>query len=475
MSLNCKKPEDVLKILKDEEINFVDLRFTDPRGKWQHLTMTSEFIDEDSFTDGIMFDGSSIAGWKAINESDMSLVPDPTTAVMDPFAAQPAMILFCDITEPTTGQPYGRDPRSVAKKGEAYLSSTGTGDTAYFGPEPEFFIFDDVRFDVQMNSCFYEFSSDEGPYESGRIMPEGQGNIGHRPPAKGGYFPVPPVDSANDLRAEMVTVMKEMGLNMDKHHHEVAPSQAELGLTFAPLVRSADNVQIYKYVTQMVAHTYGKTATFMPKPVAGDNGSGMHVHQSIWKDGKPTFAGSGYADLSDSALHYIGGIMKHAKAFNAFTNPSTNSYKRLIPGFEAPVLLAYSARNRSAGCRIPFAVGAAGKRVEVRFPDATANPYLAFTAMMMAGLDGIQNKIDPGEAMDKDLYDLPPEELSEVPTVAGSLREALDALDADRDYLKKGDVFTDDQIDAYMELKWEEVYNLEHTPHPVEFKMYYSS
>jgi len=475
MSLNYKKPEDVLKILKDEEVNFVDLRFTDPRGKWQHLTMTSDFVDEDSFTDGIMFDGSSIAGWKAINESDMSLVPDPTTAVMDPFSAQPALILFCDIMEPTTGQPYSRDPRSVAKKGEAYLGSTGTGDTAYFGPEPEFFIFDDVRFDVQMNSCFYEFSSDEGPYESGRIMPEGQGNIGHRPPAKGGDFPVPPVDSANDLRAEMVTVMKEMGLNMDKHHHEVAPSQAELGLTFAPLVRSADNVQIYKYVTQMVAHTYGKTATFMPKPVAGDNGSGMHVHQSLWKDGKPTFAGSGYADLSDSALHYIGGIMKHAKAFNVFTNPSTNSYKRLIPGFEAPVLLAYSARNRSAGCRIPFAVGAAGKRVEVRFPDATANPYLAFTAMMMAGLDGIQNKIDPGEAMDKDLYDLPPEELSEVPTVAGSLREALEALDADRDFLKKGDVFTDDQIDAYMELKWEEVYNLEHTPHPVEFKMYYSS
>ncbi len=475
MSLNCKKPEDVLQLLKDDEVNFVDLRFTDPRGKWQHLTMTSEFIDKDSFTDGIMFDGSSIAGWKAINDSDMSLVPDPTTAVMDPFAAQPAMILFCDIMEPTTGQAYGRDPRSVAKKGEAYLGSTGTGDTAYFGPEPEFFVFDDVRFDVKMNSCFYEFAHDEGPYMSGEIMPEGQGNIGHRPPVKGGYFPVPPVDASSDLRAEMVTVMKEMGLNMDKHHHEVAPSQHELGLTFASLVRSADNVQVYKYVTQMVAHTYGKTATFMPKPVAGDNGSGMHVHQSIWKDGKPTFAGSAYADLSDTALHYIGGIMKHAKAFNVFTNPSTNSYKRLIPGFEAPVLLAYSARNRSAGCRIPFAVGAAGKRVEVRFPDATANPYLAFTAMLMAGLDGIQNKIDPGDAMDKDLYDLPPDELADVPTVAGSLREALGALDADRDFLKKGDVFTDDQIDAYMELKWEEVYNLEHTPHPVEFQMYYSA
>jgi len=473
MSLNCKKPEDVLKILKDEDINFVDLRFTDPRGKWQHLTMTSEFVDDDSFTDGIMFDGSSIAGWKAINESDMSLIPDATTAVMDPFAAQPAMILFCDILEPTTGQPYGRDPRSVAKKAEAYLGTTGIGDTVYFGPEAEFFIFDDVRFNVSMNSCFYEFDSDEGPYVSGKILEEG--NTGHRPPVKGGYFPVPPVDSGSDLRAEMVTVMKEMGLNMDKHHHEVAPSQAELGLTYSSLVRSADNLQIYKYVTHMVAHTYGKTATFMPKPVAGDNGSGMHVHQSIWKDGKPTFAGSGYADLSDTALHYIGGIMKHARAINAFTNPSTNSYKRLIPGFEAPVLLAYSARNRSASCRIPFVPSPKGKRVEVRFPDATANPYLAFSAMMMAGLDGIQNKIDPGDAMDKDLYDLPPEELADVPTVCGSLRQAMESLAADTDFLKKGDVFSDDQIGAYMDLKWEEIYNFEHTPHPVEFMMYYSS
>ena len=472
MSLNCKTPADVLKTLKDDEINFVDLRFTDPRGKWQHLTMTTEFIAEDSFTDGIMFDGSSIAGWKAIHESDMSLVPDPTTAVMDPFAAQPPMILICHCMEPTTGQPYGRDSRSVAKKAEAYLNSTGIGDTAYFGPEAEFFIFDDVRFDVSMNSCFYEFYSEEGPYVSGKIM-EG-GNIGHRPPPKGGYFPVPPVDSGSDLRAEMVSVMKEMGLNMDKHHHEVAPSQAELGLTYAPLVRCADNLQIYKYVTHMVAHTYGKTVTFMPKPVAGDNGSGMHVHQSIWKDGKPTFAGSGYADLSDTALHYIGGIMAHAKSFNAFVNPTTNSYKRLIPGFEAPVLLAYSARNRSAGCRIPFVTSAAGKRVEVRFPDPACNPYLGFAAMLMAGLDGIQNKIDPGDAIDKDLYDLPPEELAEVPTVCGSLREALDSLDADRDYLKKGDVFTDDTIDGYMELKWEEVYTTEHAPHPVEFMMYYS-
>ncbi len=473
MSMNCKKSTDVLKALKDNDVNFVDLRFTDPRGKWQHLTMTSDFIDEDSFTDGIMFDGSSIAGWKAINESDMSLVPDPATAVMDPFAAQPQMILVCNIMEPTTGQDYGRDPRSAAKRAEAYLASTGIGDTAYFGPEAEFFVFDNVRFDVAMNKCFYEFDHEEGPYVSGKILPEG--NIGHRPPIKGGYFPVPPVDSGHDLRAEMVTVMKDMGLIMDKHHHEVAPSQHELGMTYASLVNAADNLQIYKYCVHMCAHAYGKTATFMPKPVIDDNGSGMHTHQSIWKGGKPIFAGSGYADLSDAALHYIGGVMKHARSFNAFTNAATNSYKRLIPGFEAPVLLAYSARNRSAGCRIPHVSTPNGKRVEVRFPDATANPYLAFAAMMMAGLDGIQNKIDPGEAMDKDLYDLAPEELADVPTVCGSLREALEALDADRDFLKKGGVFTDDLIDGYMELKWEEVYNFEHTPHPVEWQMYYSS
>tara|TARA_Y100000589_G_scaffold201736_1_gene190349 strand:- start:832 stop:2253 length:1422 start_codon:yes stop_codon:yes gene_type:complete len=473
MALDCKTPADVLKALKDEDIPFVDLRFTDPRGKWQHLTMCSDFIEDDSFVDGIMFDGSSIAGWKAINESDMALIPDASTAVMDPFAAQPSMIMFCDIMEPTTGQPYGRDPRSVAKKAEAYLGSTGIGDTAYFGSEAEFFVFDDVRFDVQMNSTFFEFDSEEGPYVTGKMFSEG--NLGHRPGIKGGYFPVPPVDSAHDLRAEMVTVMQEMGLNMDKHHHEVAPSQHELGMTFSTLVRAADNLQIYKYCTQMTAHTYGKTATFMPKPVAGDNGSGMHTHQSIWKDGKPTFAGSSYADLSETALHYIGGIIMHAKAINAFTNPTTNSYKRLIPGFEAPVLLAYSARNRSASCRIPFSNSPNGKRVEVRFPDAMANPYLAFSAMMLAGLDGIQNKINPGDAMDKDLYDLPPEELSDVPTVCGSLREAMESLDADRDFLKKGDVFSDDQIDAYMDLKWEEIFNFEHTPHPVEFQMYYSS
>ncbi|CCQ73726.1 type I glutamate--ammonia ligase [Magnetospira sp. QH-2] len=473
MTLKCETSDDVLKVIKDNEIKFVDLRFTDPRGKWQHLTMVSDFIDDDAFADGIMFDGSSIAGWKAINESDMALIPDPISAVMDPFAAQSTMIINCNILEPGTGQLYNRDPRSVATKAEAYLKSTGIGDTAYFGPEPEFFVFDDVRFDVSMNRVMYEFDSEEGPYVTGKIMPEG--NIGHRPPVKGGYFPVPPVDSVPDLRGEMVAVMQEMGLTMDKHHHEVAPSQHELGMTFSTLVQSADNVQTYKYVTHMVAHTYGKTATFMPKPVINDNGSGMHTHQSIWKDGNPIMAGSGYADLSDNALYYIGGIIKHAKALNAFTNPSTNSYKRLIPGFEAPVLLAYSARNRSASCRIPFSANPKGKRVEIRFPDATANPYLAFAAMMMAGLDGIQNKIHPGDAMDKNLYDLPPEELSEVPTVCGSLREALEALDADREFLMKGDVFNSDMIDGYLELKWEEVYNFEHTPHPVEFQMYYSS
>ena len=474
MSLNCKTSSDVISLLKDDDIPYVDLRFTDPRGKWQHLTMCAEFIDEDAFADGIMFDGSSIAGWKAINESDMALIPDASTAVMDPFSAQPMIILNCDILEPTTGQTYNRDPRSIAKKAETYMQSTGIADTAYFGSEAEFFVFDDVRFDVQMNNCFFEFSSDEGPYVSGETFPEG-GNIGHRPGIKGGYFPVPPVDASHDLRAEMVTVMQQMGLHMDKHHHEVAPSQHELGMTFSTLVKNADNQQIYKYCTHMVAHTYGKTATFMPKPVAGDNGSGMHTHQSIWKDDKPLFAGSGYADLSETALYYIGGIIKHARALNAFTNPSTNSYKRLIPGFEAPVLLAYSARNRSASCRIPFTASPNGKRVEVRFPDATANPYLAFSAMLMAGLDGIQNKVHPGDAMDKDLYDLPPAELVDIPTVCGSLRQALESLDADRDFLKKGDVFTDDAIDGYMDLKWEEVYNFEHTPHPVEWQMYYSS
>ncbi len=462
----------VLDLIKEQDVKYVDLRFTDPRGKWQHTAQTVETVDENAFEEGIQFDGSSIAGWKDINESDMLLMADPTTAVLDPFTAQTTLIMFCNINEPSTGQPYSRDPRSVANKAEAYLKSSGVGDTAYFGPEAEFFVFDDVRFDVSMNHTFYEIDSEEGPYVSGKLFEEG--NVGHRPGIKGGYFPVPPVDSQSNLRAEMVTVMSEMGMNMEKHHHEVAPSQAEIGLKFDTLTRTADSLQIYKYVTHMVAHAYGKTATFMPKPVAGDNGSGMHTHQSIFKGGKPVFAGSGYADLSESALHYIGGIIKHARAINAFANATTNSYKRLIPGFEAPVLLAYSAHNRSAACRIPYVSSPNGKRVEVRYPDASGNPYLTFAAMLMAGLDGIENKIHPGDPIDKNLYDLPPEELKDVPVVCGSLREALDALDSDRDFLKAGDVFTDDLIDGYINLKWEEVYNFEHTPHPVEFEMYYS-
>ena len=462
----------VLGMIKENDVAYVDLRFTDPRGKWQHLAMDANMVDEDMFEDGVMFDGSSIAGWKAINESDMTLMPDLTTAVMDPFLAQPTLVLYCDILEPATHEPYGRCPRSTAKRAENFLKSTGVGDTAYFGPEAEFFVFDDVRYDVQMTSSFYALDDSESPHRTG-LETDG-GNIGHRPGIKGGYFPVPPVDSGADLRSEMLTVMREMGIDTEKHHHEVAPSQHELGMKFNTLVTCADQMQIYKYCVHNVAHTYGKTATFMPKPVKDDNGSGMHCHQSIWKDGKPLFAGSGYADLSETCLFYIGGVLKHARALNAFTNPLTNSYKRLVPGFEAPVLLAYSARNRSASCRIPFAPSPNGKRIEIRFPDAGANPYLAFAAMLMAGLDGIENKIHPGDPMDKDLYDLPPEELKDIPTVAASLREALGALDEDRAFLTKGGVFSDDQIDAYIELKLEETQAFEMTPHPIEFQMYYS-
>jgi glutamine synthetase len=462
----------VFDLIKQHEAKYVDFRFTDPRGKWHHIAQHIATVDEDMLTEGVMFDGSSIAGWKAINESDMILLPDCATARMDPFAAQPSVVVFCDVLEPLTGQTYSRDPRSVAKNAEAYLKSSGIADTMYVGPEAEFFVFDDVRYDVQMNGAFYSLSSEEGPYLSGKKLEEG--NHGHRPGIKGGYFPVPPLDSAADLRAEMLTVMADMGVEVEKHHHEVAPSQHELGIKFNHLVKCADNMQIYKYVVHNVAHSYGKTATFMPKPVKGDNGSGMHVHNSLWKNGQPLFAGNGYADLSETALYYIGGIIKHAKALNAFTNPSTNSYKRLIPGFEAPVLLAYSSRNRSASCRIPYVASPKGKRVEVRFPDASANPYLAYAALLMAGIDGIQNKIHPGDPMDKNLYDLPPEELKNVPTVCGSLREAVQSLQADHDFLKKGDVFTSDLIDSYLELKWEEIYAYEHSPHPIEFQMYYS-
>src|SRR5213595_1988565 len=460
----------ILSRIKDEEIEWVDLRFTDPKGKWQHLTMASGVVDEDNLTDGFMFDGSSIAGWKAINESDMILKPDLDAAYIDPFSATPMLVLFCNVVEPSTGELYGRDPRSTATRAEAYLKASGAGDTVFVGPEAEFFMFDDVRFEDGYNASGFKIDDIELPTNTMREY-EG-GNLAHRPRAKGGYFPVAPVDSAMDIRGEMVSTMLEMGLPMDKHHHEVAASQHELGLTYGGLVETADRMQIYKYVVHMVAQAYGKTATFMPKPIAKDNGSGMHTHMSIWKGGKPLFAGNGYAGLSDTALYFIGGVIKHARALNAFTNPTTNSYKRLVPGYEAPVLLAYSSRNRSASCRIPYGTGAKAKRVEVRFPDAMANPYLDYTALLMAGLDGIENRIHPGPAMDKNLYDLPPRELKKVPTVCASLREALGALEKDREFLKAGGVFDDDFLDAYTELKMQEIIRFEHTPHPVEFEMY---
>ena len=463
---------NVLKSIKDGGVKYLDLRFTDPRGKWQHLTIDGTVVDEDLLSNGVYFDGSSIAGWKAINESDMILMPDLSTTVMDPFTAQPTMMVFCDILDAVTKDPYGRDPRGTAKKAEAFVKSSGIGDTIYMGPEAEFFVFDDIKYTVEMNKSMFAIDSIEGPYNTDRNYENG--NLGHRPGIKGGYFPVPPVDSAQDIRTEFLEELKNLGLKMEKHHHEVAPSQHELGLVFDTLLKQGDNMQLYKYGVHMVANSFGKTATFMPKPVKGDNGTGMHTHQSIWKDGKPLFAGDKYAGLSDMALNYIGGIIKHGKALNAFTNASTNSYKRLIPGFEAPVILVYSARNRSASCRIPVSDSPKGKRVEVRFPDPSANPYLAFSAMLMAGLDGIKNKIDPGEAADEDLYELPEEEVRQLPTVCGSLREALQSVDGDRSFLTEEGVFTDDQIDAYIDLKMEEVYDLEHSPHPIEFRNYYS-
>lgn len=466
------KNNKVLELIKQHEAEFVDFRFTDPKGKWQHTAYSASQVTEDVFTEGVMFDGSSIAGWKAINDSDMILMPDTSTAFVDPFTALPTIVVTCDVVEPATGEGYNRDPRSTAKRAEAYLAYTGIGNKAFFGPEAEFFVFDDVRFGVNMNGSFYKVDSEEGPYNSEREYE--MGNTGHRPRVKGGYFPVPPVDSLNDMRAEMVLTMRSIGLDAMLHHHEVAPSQCELGFKFSTLTETADNTQKYKYVVQNVAHSYGKSATFMPKPISGDNGSGMHVHQSIWKDDKNLFFGNQYADLSETALYYIGGIIKHARAINALSNPTTNSYKRLIPGFEAPVLLAYSSRNRSASIRIPYVASPKGKRIETRFPDPASNPYFTFAALLMAGLDGIENKIHPGDAMDKNLYDLPPEELKDVPTVARSLRESLEALSLDRAFLKKGDVFSDDQLDAYIALKMEEVEEFEHTPHPVEFLMYYS-
>jgi glutamine synthetase len=468
----ANKASDVLKMIKDKEIEWVDLRFTDPKGTWQHLTMCQNVVTEDELSDGFMFDGSSIEGWKAINESDMILKPDLDAVYVDPFSATPMLILFCDIVDPVSGELYARDPRSTGKRAEAYVKSLGIGDTVYIGPEAEFFMFDDVRFDNTYSSSYYKLDDVELPTNTGTKYDGG--NLGHRPRAKGGYFPVAPVDACVDIRGEMVSTMLEMGLPMDKHHHEVAAAQHELGLTYGTLTQTADRMQIYKYVVRQVAQAYGKSATFMPKPIKEDNGSGMHTHLSIWNAGTPLFAGNGYAGLSELALFFIGGIIKHAKACNAFTNPSTNSYKRLVPGYEAPVLLAYSARNRSASCRIPYGAGAKAKRVEVRFPDAMANPYLCYAALLMAGLDGIENRIHPGEAMDKNLYDLPPEELAQVPTVCSSLREALEELDKNRAFLTKGGVFTDDQIDAYIESKYADVARWEMTPSPVEFDMYYS-
>jgi len=468
-----KSAAEVLKSIKDNEVKFVDLRFTDTRGKEQHVSVPATAFGADKFEEGHAFDGSSIAGWKGIQASDMLLMPDPVTAFIDPFMDETTLIISCDVVEPSDGKGYDRDPRSLAKRAESYLKSSGIGDVAYFGPEPEFFIFDSVNWEVNMSGSFCKVHSEEAAWSSAEKFDGG--NIGHRPTVKGGYFPVPPVDSLQDIRSAMCLALEAVGVEVEVHHHEVATAgQCEIGTKFNTLVRRADWTQALKYVVHNVAHQYGKTATFMPKPIVGDNGSGMHVHQSIWKDGKNLFAGNGYAGLSEMALYYIGGIIKHARALNAITNPGTNSYKRLVPGFEAPVKLAYSARNRSASIRIPFVQSDKARRIEVRFPDPTANPYLAFAAMMMAGLDGIQNKIHPGDPADKNLYDLPPEEDAKIPTVCSSLDQALEYLDKDREFLTRGGVFSNDFIDAYIELKMEEVTRLRMTTHPVEYEMYYS-
>jgi len=464
---------DVLKTMQEHEVKFVDFRFTDTRGKEQHVTVPARTVDEDTFIDGKMFDGSSISGWKGIQESDMILMPEASSAVIDPFTDEPTLNLRCDIIEPSTMEGYDRDPRSLAKRAEAYLQSTGIADTAFFGPENEFFIFDDVRWGADISGSFCKVDSEEASWNTERAY-EG-GNLGHRPSVKGGYFPVPPVDSQHDIRGAMCLALEEMGLEVEVHHHEVATAgQNEIGVKFGTLVRKADEVQILKYVIWNVAKSYGKTVTFMPKPIVGDNGSGMHVHQSLAKDGVNLFTGNFYGGLSETALYYIGGIIKHARALNALTNPTTNSYKRLVPGFEAPVMLAYSARNRSASIRIPYVVNPKGRRIEVRFPDSMANPYLAFSAMMLAGLDGIMNKIHPGDPMDKDLYDLPAEEEKNIPKVCYSLDMSLEYLDKDRAFLTAGGVFSNGLIDAYIDLKQQEVTRLRMTTHPIEFDMYYS-
>ena len=466
-------PADVLQLIKDKGVKFVDLRLTDTKGQEQHVTVPAHTVDEDFFENGKMFDGSSIAGWKGINESDMILMPATNTAVLDVFTDESTLNIHCDVIEPTTMQGYSRDPRSTANRAEAYLKSTGIADTAFFGPENEFFVFDGVRFDTEAHTTFYEIHSMEGDWTSGEQFEDA--NTGHRPRVKGGYFPVPPVDSLHDVRSAMCLALEEMGVMTEVHHHEVATGgQCEIGALFNTLVRKADEVQLLKYVIQNVAHSYGKTATFMPKPLVGDNGNGMHVHQSLAKDGTNLFMGDEYGGLSQTALWYIGGIKKHVRALNAFTNAATNSYKRLVKGFEAPTLIAYSARNRSAAIRIPYVANPKARRIEVRFPDSTANPYFAFAAMLMAGLDGIRNKIDPGAPSDKDLYDLPPEEEAAIPQVCFSLQQALEELDKDREFLKAGDVFSDDLIDAYIELKSEDVTRLQQATHPIEFDMYYS-
>jgi glutamine synthetase len=466
-------PNDVLQLIKDKEVKYVDFRFADTRGKEQHVTVPASTIDADLFEDGKMFDGSSIAGWKGINESDMILMPEAASAVLDPFFDDTTLVLRCDIIEPSTMQGYERDPRSIAKRAEAYLKSTGIADTALFGPENEFFVFDDIRWGTSMQGAFFRVDSEEAGWNTEKVYEDG--NIGHRPGIKGGYFPVPPVDSLQDMRSAMCNTLEDMNQTVEVHHHEVATAgQCEIGVKFNTLVKKADEVLILKYVIQNVAHAFGKTATFMPKPLVGDNGSGMHVHQSLSKGGVNLFSGDLYGGLSETALFYIGGIIKHAKALNAFCNASTNSYKRLVPGFEAPVMLAYSARNRSASIRIPYVMNPKARRIEVRFPDSTANPYLAFAAMLMAGLDGIQNKIHPGDAMDKDLYDLPAEEAKNIPQVCHSFDMALEHLDKDREFLTRGGVFTDDVIDAYIDLKMQDVTRFRMSTHPVEFDMYYS-
>jgi len=466
-------PQDVMKLVAEHEVKFIDFRFTDTRGKEHHVSVPVKMFDADKFESGHAFDGSSIAGWKGIEASDMLLLPDADTARMDPFREEPTLILTCDVIEPSDGKGYDRDPRSIAKRAEAYLKSTGIGDTVYFGPEPEFFIFDSVVWGDDPSGSFVKVKAEEAPWSTG--IDYEHGNLGHRPAKKGGYFPVPPADSFQDIRSEMCLLLEQAGVPVEVHHHEVAsPGQCEIGTMFSTLTKRADWIQILKYTVWNVAASYGKTATFMPKPIVGDNGSGMHCHQSIWKDGNNLFAGNGYAGLSDFALYYIGGIIKHARALNAITNPGTNSYKRLVPGFEAPVKLAYSARNRSASIRIPHVSSPKARRIEVRFPDPTANPYLAFAAQMMAGLDGVQNKIHPGEAADKNLYDLPPEEDAKIPTVCSSLDQALEHLDKDREFLTRGGVFSNEMIDAYIALKMEDVTRFRMTSHPIEYDMYYS-